>query len=101
MKIDLELSTAQAGWNRGENDNKWCVRQPDGEILFVLDGNFDEKSAMQAIHLGRIYETKAFNIGITYGKELQAKTDMDELVKLRSAVKHLGEYRPRDRIILS
>jgi hypothetical protein len=91
MDSKLELTTAQASWNRGENDNKWCVKKPDGEILFILDGNFDEKSAMEAIHFGRIFESRALNIGIAYGKELQEKADLDELVKLRSAVANLGK----------
>jgi len=87
----LKLSTAQAGWNRGEHDNKWQVRTPEGEVLYVLNGSFDEQSAMQAIHLGRIFEEKAFNIGVARGKEIQAVANQNELVQLRAAVRSLGE----------
>lgn len=90
MNTNLELVDAQASWNQGENDNRWCVKTPDGEILFILKGNFDEQSAMQAIRFGRAFESKAFTKGIVHGKELQKKADFDELVKLRSAVQNLG-----------
>ena len=91
MNNKLELATAQASWNLGENGNKWCVKKPDGEILFILNGDFDQKSAMEAIHLGRVFELKAYQSGIEYGRQLQRDMDLDELIKLRSAVEHLGE----------
>ncbi len=91
MSTKLELIDAQASWNHGENNDQWCVKDPSGKILFIFKGNFDEQSAMQAIHLGREFESKAFIKGIDYGKELQKKSDLDELVKLRSAVSNLGK----------
>lgn len=91
MTTGIKLFNAQASWNKGENDDKWCVKTPTGEILYILDGDFNEKSAMEAIHLGRKFEVKAFNEGVRQGRELQKKDDLDELVKLRSAVKILGE----------
>jgi len=91
MSTGLKLFNAQASWVRGENDNKWCVKTPTGELLYVLDGVFNEKSAMQAVHLGRKFELSAFNEGIRQGKILQQKADLDELVKLRTTVKTLGE----------
>jgi uncharacterized protein YktA (UPF0223 family) len=91
MSTGLELMNAQASWNKGENDDKWCVRTPTGELLFILDGDFDEKSAMQVIHFGRKFEVRAFNEGVRQGKTMQKKEDLDELVRLKAAVKNLGE----------
>jgi hypothetical protein len=91
MSTGLKLMNAQASWNKGENDNKWCVKTPTGELLFILDGDFDQKSAMQAIHFGRKYELRAFQEGIRQGRNMQKKDDLDEIHKLKVAVKTLGE----------
>ena len=90
MNIQLELAIAQAGWNYGENEGKWYVKSPEGKILFILEGNFDEVTAMQAIRLGRKYELKAFNIGIEYGKEIQKKKTKNDIAKLENDVLRLA-----------
>lgn len=79
MNIKLELSDAQASWKFGEN---WTVHTPGGETLFHFKGKHDEKTAMEAIHLGRVFELKAFNIGIEYGKEIQKKSTKNDIAKL-------------------
>lgn len=91
MEKDLKLSVAQAGWNYGEHDGKWYVKTPEGEVLFILDGEFNEQSAMQAIHLGRIYEHKAYEIGVVQGKIIQAAVTKNKVAQLEMAVKTLGE----------
>jgi len=91
MDTKLKLSTAQAGWNQGEHDNKWYVKTPEGEVLFVFENKFDEKTAMEAIHLGRKFELEAFHQGVDFGKETQKAFYENKILQLEHAVKVLGD----------
>lgn len=87
----LALQTAQASWVYGENESKWCVKTPQGDVLFILDGEFDERSAMQAIHLGRTFEIAAYNEGVKVATA-PLKTEYESKIKkLEHAVKTLGK----------
>lgn len=87
MKIKLDLSDAQASWKFGE---KWKVHTPKGKTLFEFEGNHDEKTTMEAIHLGREFEIKAFNTGIEYGKDIQKAKTKNDIAKLENDVLRLA-----------
>ena len=91
MDNDLKLSTAQAGWNQGEHDNKWYVKTPEGKVLFVFENKFDEKTAMEAIHLGRKFELEAFDQGVNFGREIQKVWYENKILQLEHTVKVLGK----------
>ena len=89
-EVNLNLATATANWNKGEHNNKWTVKDSKGKILWILEGTFDERSAMQAIRLARMAELDAFNIGIVYGKSIQKKTSVTIEEQLTATAKSLA-----------
>lgn len=92
--IEDKLATAQGTWKEGEN---WKVVTPEGKVIFELQGNFNEKTVMQAIRLARLAEENAFNAGIQFqkkvkeaGDNMQVKQLLSENASLRNMNLHLS-----------
>lgn len=50
-------------------DTSWAIKSKDGNTLYELPSEWDEKMVMEAIHFARKFELVAFNAGIDFIKK--------------------------------
>jgi len=91
----LELATAYASWVRGENKDQWVVYNGKGEVIGYLPSGIDEHVAMGSIRLGREFELKAFNKGITFGKQSAIRAQEQQNEHYSAQIKTLSEANER------
>lgn len=91
-----ELVTAYGNQFDGgpEGKSEWIVKNELGEEIHRLPTHWTEKDLMAAIHFGRKFEEKAFNVGINFQKE---KTPQ-EILDLRAL---LQTYERRIELIIA
>jgi len=81
-----DLSTAYATQLDGnEGKTEWVVYNKNEEAIHTLPIDWTEKQVMTAIHLGRKFELKSFNEGITFRKVQEHK----EIDNLKAIIRNL------------
>lgn len=70
-----KLQTAYATQLDGtEGKSQWIVYSDKDEKLYELPREWDEKTVMAAIHMGRKFEVISFNEGVAFQKSMQPDT---------------------------
>ena len=91
----LDLSTAYASWVNGEHDNQWVIYNAQAEIIHKLPAGLNETKVMAAIRMGRIFELKAFNTGIDFGKREKQKMLQPEIDWYKNQTERLKQENER------
>ena len=89
--IKLKFKDAIGIWNKGENNDNWLVKDKEGNVLFELQGDFNEKTTMQAIRMARKAEQDAYKEGVKAGKELQTRLNGKLIKEVKSSNQRLSD----------
>ena len=93
---NLVMQTAHATCVKGENEDKWVVKDNEGNIIFKLDADsFEERSVLQALKLAKMFELKAYNDGIDEGIERQKRAEDVIMANLKAVNEKLAKENER------
>ncbi len=80
MKTYIDLQDCHATQISGnDGDSKWAIKNTNGDTLYELPSEWNEKQVMEAIHFARKFELIAFNAGINFMKEKKN----EEIINIR------------------